>query len=131
MGCDKELVRLKEQTESATEIDTTTDRDRTKTNPGLHGNYFVAPDSCDPFPDDFWGEVDHTAIVTQLDIIERATPSKDSESRLDRTGYLVPRVFRLGDAERNLLELIGESGDQILGVLDELDGTVRTSPSKY
>lgn len=24
--------------------------------PGLHGYYYVAPDSCAPFPDNFWGD---------------------------------------------------------------------------
>ena len=39
--------------------------DKWKTQPGRHGNVFVAPDSCDPFPPDFW------SVPTTEEIIEQ------------------------------------------------------------
>lgn len=53
--------------------------------PGLHGAVYVAPDSCDAFPADFWGEVDVAAVENHLRTIEQ-TSDEELRSLLSALG---------------------------------------------
>ncbi len=88
--------------------------------PGKHGSYFVAPDSCDPFPADFWRGVDQD-IDANVILIEDGTPSSRDEDRYDKAKYLAPRIFRLATDERELLSELGADGHAMIQALDALD----------
>lgn len=90
--------------------------------PGKHDAYYLAPDSCEALPGDFWvGALE--ADLGELSVLLRhaAQPSTE-EARYDADQFLTPRIFALSDDERAILTWVGEAVAPAGRALDELDG---------
>jgi hypothetical protein len=90
-----------------------------KTVPGSHAAYYVAPDSCDPLPAEYWSSVTTESLAAAVKLIENSVPRSEAEERYDKAKHLAPRIFRLAAPERELLQRFG--GEALIDALDYHD----------
>jgi hypothetical protein len=90
--------------------------------PGKHDAYYLAPDSCEALPPDFWSGALDADLAGLADLLRSTAQRSTDEVRYDADQFLTPRIFALSDDERAVLAWVGQTLVPAATALDQLDG---------